>query len=138
MRLARLEDASGEMRKFRDDLLAFKQRAAEDARAKQQTKADDAAARLAELKAVTVIEDSEKLGKLKKDALRVQLDVRRELLKEPVLAAMKLKEVNRDRHRSRKYGVRYGVYGVPYPYRMDQHGLLYGYGRQPSVQPVRP
>ncbi|KAJ7652776.1 hypothetical protein DFH06DRAFT_1093802 [Mycena polygramma] len=93
MRLARLEDASGEMRKFRDDLLAFKQRAAEDARAKQQAKADDAAARLAELKAVTVIEDPEKLGKLKKDALRVQLDVRRELLKESVLAAMKLKEV---------------------------------------------
>ncbi|KAJ7602801.1 hypothetical protein DFH06DRAFT_1152562 [Mycena polygramma] len=34
----------------------------------------------------------------------------------------------RDRHRSRKYGVRYGAYGLPYPYRMDQNGLLHFWG----------
>ncbi|KAF8134119.1 hypothetical protein K438DRAFT_1787305 [Mycena galopus ATCC 62051] len=45
MRLARVEDTSGAMRKFRDNLLAFKQRAAEESRAKQQAKEDQATAR---------------------------------------------------------------------------------------------
>ncbi|KAJ7164539.1 hypothetical protein C8R46DRAFT_821325, partial [Mycena filopes] len=77
MRLARARDASGAMRKFRDDLLEFKKRAVEEARAKQQEKADEAAARFAELSAVTVITNEDKLRKLNKPALREQLDVRR-------------------------------------------------------------
>jgi hypothetical protein len=93
MRLARVEDASGAMRKFRDDLLAFKQQAAEDARAKQKAKEEEAAARITELMAISIIEDEVKLAKLKKDALRQQLDVRRELLKEPIIAKTKLKDM---------------------------------------------
>ncbi|KAJ7174753.1 hypothetical protein C8R46DRAFT_892050 [Mycena filopes] len=93
MRLARMEDASGAMRKFRDDLLAFKQRAVEETRAKQKEKQDVAAARFAELKAITIITDAADLRKLNKTLLREQLDVRRELLKESVIAAKKLKDM---------------------------------------------
>ncbi|KAJ7022142.1 hypothetical protein C8F04DRAFT_971823 [Mycena alexandri] len=93
MRLACARDASGAMRKFQDDLLAFKQQAVDTARAKQKEKADEAAARIAELTAVAVIVDAEKLRKLNKAALREQLDVRRELLKESIIAATKLKEM---------------------------------------------
>ncbi|KAJ6452895.1 hypothetical protein C8R47DRAFT_997938 [Mycena vitilis] len=93
MRLARAEDASGAMRKFRDDLVAFKQRVAEESREKQKAKEADAAARISDLKAVKIITGKEKLGKLKRDELREQLDVRRELLKEPVIAKTKLKDM---------------------------------------------
>ncbi|KAJ6531015.1 hypothetical protein B0H10DRAFT_1791827 [Mycena sp. CBHHK59/15] len=93
MRLARVEDASGAMRKFRDDLLAFKQQAAEESRQKQKDKDDAAAARITELMAVSLITDPEQLTKLKKDLLRRQLDVRRELLKEDVIAKTKLKDM---------------------------------------------
>ncbi|KAJ7347877.1 hypothetical protein DFH08DRAFT_698722 [Mycena albidolilacea] len=90
MRLARVEDASGAMRKFRDELLEFKQKAADESRAKQKAKADDAAARISELKAIPIVLDPPKLTKLTKAALRKQLDIRRELLKESVIAKMKL------------------------------------------------
>lgn len=52
-----------------------------------------AAARVAELSAITVITDPEELGALNKTLLRSQLDVRRERLKEPVIAGTKLKEM---------------------------------------------
>ncbi|KAJ7123270.1 hypothetical protein C8R43DRAFT_1148103 [Mycena crocata] len=44
MRLARVEDASGAMRKFREELLAFKQQIAEESRRKQKEKEAEAAA----------------------------------------------------------------------------------------------
>ncbi|KAF8173537.1 hypothetical protein K438DRAFT_1610596 [Mycena galopus ATCC 62051] len=93
MRLARTEDASGAMRKFRNDLLAFKQRAAEESRTKQQAKADEAAERMTELRAIAIVTEPQELGKLKKDALRQQLDIRRELFKETVIAKTKLKDM---------------------------------------------
>ncbi|KAJ6572474.1 hypothetical protein DFH09DRAFT_1312765 [Mycena vulgaris] len=40
-----------------------------------------------------IITDSDQLAKLKKGALRQKLDVRRELLKEPILAKTKLKDM---------------------------------------------
>ncbi|KAJ7731512.1 hypothetical protein B0H16DRAFT_1329281, partial [Mycena metata] len=71
MQLARVEDVSGVMRKFRDELLAFKQRVAEEARAKQKAKEQDAADRIKELMEIVIITDSKQLAsKLKKDALR--------------------------------------------------------------------
>ncbi|KAJ6474121.1 hypothetical protein DFH09DRAFT_1343312 [Mycena vulgaris] len=93
MRLARVEDASGAMRKFRDELLAFKQRITEKAREKQKAKEQEAADRIKELMEIVVVTDAEELGKLKRDELRQQLDVRRELLKEPVIAKTKLKDM---------------------------------------------
>lgn len=93
MRLARAEDASGTIHKFHDDLLAFKKQAADDAHAKQQAKVDDAATRIIELRAITVIIDPAALVKLKKDALQQQLDVQQELLKEEVISKAKLKDM---------------------------------------------
>ncbi|KAF7335846.1 hypothetical protein MSAN_02331100 [Mycena sanguinolenta] len=77
MRLARVEDASGAMRKFREELIAFKQRVAEESREKQQKKEDNAVRRIAELRAVVIITGEQDLKKLKRDELRQQLDVRR-------------------------------------------------------------
>ncbi|KAJ7506623.1 hypothetical protein B0H11DRAFT_1794540 [Mycena galericulata] len=93
MRLARVEDASGAMRKFREELMEFKQRAAEASRKKQQDKIDEAAARIAELQAILVITDCEELANLKRDGLREQLDVRRELWKEEGISKKKLKDM---------------------------------------------
>ncbi|KAJ7446010.1 hypothetical protein B0H11DRAFT_2338181 [Mycena galericulata] len=93
MRLARVEDASGAMRRFREELMEFKQRAAEASRKKQQDKIDEAAARIAELQAILVITDREELANLKRDGLREQLDVRRELWKEEGISKKKLKDM---------------------------------------------
>jgi hypothetical protein len=84
MRMARAEDASSAMRKFRDDLLAFKNRVAAETRQKQDEKAAEAAAEQVRLRAIVVITDAGKLAALpvkKKGGanLREQLDVRREL-----------------------------------------------------------
>jgi hypothetical protein len=81
------------MQKFRDELLAFKQRAAEESCAKQQAKSDAAAERLAELRAIVIVTDPKELGKLKKDVLRQQLDIWHELLQETVIGKAKLKDM---------------------------------------------
>lgn len=100
MRLARLQDASGEMQKFRTDLLAFKARVAQETREKQAQKAAEAAAELARLQATVVVTDESALQGLpvKKpknggSCLRDQLDVRRDLWKDKVLVNTKLKDV---------------------------------------------
>ncbi|KAJ6453797.1 hypothetical protein C8R45DRAFT_1192645 [Mycena sanguinolenta] len=93
MRLARVEDASGAMRKFRTELIAFKQRVAEESRAKQKKKEDTATARIAELTAIVIITGEQQLSELNRDDLRRQLDVRQEVLKEPVIAKMLLKDM---------------------------------------------
>ncbi|KAJ7938647.1 hypothetical protein B0H13DRAFT_2301694 [Mycena leptocephala] len=67
--------------------------AAQESRNKPNENADEAAARIKELKAITIIIDPQALGKLKRDLLRQQLDVRRELLKEEVIANTKLKNM---------------------------------------------
>lgn len=102
MRLARAEDASGAMRKFRDDLLAFKSRVAEETRAKEAEKQAEAAAALLKLQSIVVITDVEQLKALpvKKGPkgganLREQLDVRRELWNDEVLVKTKLKDVSK-------------------------------------------
>jgi hypothetical protein len=103
MRLARVEDASGEMKKFRDDLLAFKNRVAEETRIRRAAKEEEAAEELARLKAIQVIADKEQLAKLpvkrKKNTsgpcLRDQLDVRRDLWKDEVLTKTTLKAISR-------------------------------------------
>ncbi|KAJ6565328.1 hypothetical protein DFH09DRAFT_1315104 [Mycena vulgaris] len=101
MRLARAEDASGAMRKSRDDLLAFKQRVADESREKQREKEAEAAAETLRLQSVRVI--TEKLQELPMKAkkgskdpfLREQLDVRRELWKDEVLVKAKLKDMSK-------------------------------------------
>ncbi|KAF7377133.1 hypothetical protein MSAN_00132400 [Mycena sanguinolenta] len=93
MRLARVEDASGAMRKFRDNLLAFKRRVAEESRAKHKAKEDLAAAKTAELQAIAVITDPQKLGDLNHDELCQQLDIRRKLIKEEIIAKALLKDM---------------------------------------------
>jgi hypothetical protein len=90
MHLARVEDASGAMHKFCDELLQFKQKAAENSRAKQKAKADDMVARISELKTIPIVLDPPKLTKLTKAVLRKQLDIQCELLKESGIAKMKL------------------------------------------------
>ncbi|KAF8183081.1 hypothetical protein K438DRAFT_1767136 [Mycena galopus ATCC 62051] len=92
MRSARTEDASSAMQKFRNDLLAFKQRAAEESRAKQQVKVDAAAEQLVEFRAIAIVTDPQELGKMKKNVLRQQLDIRRELL-QVIFAKAKLKDM---------------------------------------------
>ncbi|KAF7360906.1 hypothetical protein MSAN_01120500 [Mycena sanguinolenta] len=93
MRLARVEDVSGVMRKFRDNLLAFKRRVAEESRGKQKAKEDLAAAKTAKLQAIAVITDPQKLGDLNHDELRQQLDIRRKLIKEEIIAKALLKDM---------------------------------------------
>ncbi|KAJ7166201.1 hypothetical protein C8R46DRAFT_1219951 [Mycena filopes] len=93
MRLARVEDASGAMRELRDALLAFKQRAVEEARAKQKAKEDETLARTAELQSIRIIVDPKKLAALNKVLLRQLIDIRRELLKEDTIAKTKLKDM---------------------------------------------
>ncbi|KAJ7257743.1 hypothetical protein C8J57DRAFT_1516628 [Mycena rebaudengoi] len=100
MRLARIEDASERMKKFRDDLLAFKNKIAEEAREKQREKEAEAAAELLRLQAVVVITDPDLLQALpvkKKNVpmLREQLDVRRDLWKDEVLIKTKLKDISK-------------------------------------------
>ncbi|KAF8146326.1 hypothetical protein K438DRAFT_1990862 [Mycena galopus ATCC 62051] len=104
MRLARIEDASGAMRKFRDDLLAFKTRVAEETRRREAEKQAEAAAELQRLQSIVVITDAAELGKLpvkqskKKQGcatLREQLDVRRELWKDEILVKTLLKNISK-------------------------------------------
>ncbi|KAJ7511609.1 hypothetical protein B0H11DRAFT_1899166 [Mycena galericulata] len=64
MRLARIEDASGAMQKFRNDLLAFKNRIATETQQRQREKDAEAAAEKHRLEAIIVITDPAKLKKL--------------------------------------------------------------------------
>ncbi|KAF7334122.1 hypothetical protein MVEN_02318000 [Mycena venus] len=100
MRLARVEDASGAMHKFRDELIAFKTRIAEEARQKQAEKEAEAAAELERLRSIAVITDVQQLKALpvKKKGrpnLREQLDVRRDLWKDEILVKTKLKDISK-------------------------------------------
>ncbi|KAF7363183.1 hypothetical protein MVEN_00670900 [Mycena venus] len=100
MRLARVEDASGAMRKFRDELIAFKTRIAEEARQKQAEKEAEAAAELERLRSIAIITDVQQLKALpvKKKGrpnLREQLDVRRDLWKDEILVKTKLKDISK-------------------------------------------
>ncbi|KAJ6574411.1 hypothetical protein B0H19DRAFT_1063370 [Mycena capillaripes] len=103
LRLARVQDASGEMKKFRDDLLAFKNRVAEETRIRQAAKEEEEAEERARLEAIHVITAAEELAKLpvkkKKGTggacLREQLDVRRALWKDEILAKTTLKAISK-------------------------------------------
>ncbi|KAJ7828131.1 hypothetical protein B0H14DRAFT_3719247 [Mycena olivaceomarginata] len=100
MQMARAEDASGAMRKFRDDLLDFKNRVAAETRKKQDEKAAEAAAEQVRLGAIVVITDAETLAALpvrKKGGpnLREQLDVRRELWKNETLRNTTLAKISK-------------------------------------------
>jgi hypothetical protein len=100
MRLARTEDASGAMKKFRNDLLAFKARVADEARRKQAEKQAEAAEELLRLQSIVVIIDPAALKALpvKKKGqpnLREQLDVRRMLWKDEILAKTKLGDMSK-------------------------------------------
>ncbi|KAJ7149384.1 hypothetical protein C8R43DRAFT_951866 [Mycena crocata] len=100
MRLARAEDASGTMRKFREELLAFKQRIAAEGREKQKEKEVEAAAEILRLQSIHIITDPDQLKALpvrKKNSasLRDQLDARRDLWKDEVLVKAKLKDISK-------------------------------------------
>ncbi|KAJ7115624.1 hypothetical protein C8R43DRAFT_1155216 [Mycena crocata] len=100
MRLARVEDASGAMRKFREELLAFKQQIAEESRRKQKEKEAEAAAETIRLQSILIITDPDDLRALpvnKKNSrcLREQLDVRRKLWKDDVLVNTTLKDISK-------------------------------------------
>ncbi|KAJ6595247.1 hypothetical protein DFH09DRAFT_1025056 [Mycena vulgaris] len=100
MRLARAEDASGAMQKFREELLAFKQRIAEESREKQKAKEAEAAAEILRLQSILIITDPDDLKALpvkKKNSpcLREQLDVRRDLWKDDLLVKTKLKNISK-------------------------------------------
>ncbi|KAJ7321999.1 hypothetical protein DFH08DRAFT_818376 [Mycena albidolilacea] len=100
MQLARIEDANGAMKKFRNDLLAFKARVADEARRKQAEKQAEAAEELARLQSIVVITDPAALKALpvKKKGqpnLREQLDVHRMLWKDEVLAKTKLGDMSK-------------------------------------------
>ncbi|KAJ7339306.1 hypothetical protein DFH08DRAFT_812692 [Mycena albidolilacea] len=90
MRLARTEDASGAMKKFCNDLLAFKARVADKARRKQVEKQAEAAEELLRLQSIIMITDPAALK-----ALLVKLDVCRMLWKDEVLAKTKLGDMSK-------------------------------------------
>ncbi|KAJ7267118.1 hypothetical protein C8J57DRAFT_1510222 [Mycena rebaudengoi] len=79
MWLAQIEDASGRMKKFRDDLLAFKNKIAEEVREKLRENEAEAAAELLRLQAVVVITDPDlqalPVKKKNVPTLHKQLDV---------------------------------------------------------------
>jgi hypothetical protein len=66
------------------------EKVAKESRAKQKAKADNMVARISELKTIPIVLDPPKLAKLTKAGLRKQLDIQCELLKESVIAKMKL------------------------------------------------
>ncbi|KAJ7508265.1 hypothetical protein B0H11DRAFT_1901926 [Mycena galericulata] len=86
------------MQKFRNDLLAFKNRIATETQQRQREKDTEAAAEKHRLEAIIVITDPAKLKKLpvkKKGvaSLRDQLDVHRDLWKDDILLKTKLKDI---------------------------------------------